>query len=157
VSGEPAFFKRAFGDTPSEFQNILLMPHDFIFNRDWYERHGGRDILDAYLGESAHLTPDERVELLRLLSSCHAREFHSLPGLASSGRLKSLLKYYVPVSKEELSSIWLAQKALRLEMVQPTVGLAEDERVEDAGLNLEDEVASASTDAASSALSGLVA
>src|SRR5207253_7201430 len=42
VSGEPVFFKRAFGDTYNEFESILLRPHHFIFNREWYEFGGGR-------------------------------------------------------------------------------------------------------------------
>src|SRR5579859_5237240 len=43
VSGAPKFFKRAFGDSASEFENLLLRPHHFIFNREWYENLGGRD------------------------------------------------------------------------------------------------------------------
>ena len=41
VSGEPTFFKRAFGDTFEDYERILAIPHDFIFNRDWYERFDG--------------------------------------------------------------------------------------------------------------------
>src|SRR5262245_20228537 len=48
VSGDPTFFKRAFGDTPDDFHRLLLMPHDFTFNRDWYEHDGGRPELDEY-------------------------------------------------------------------------------------------------------------
>ena len=29
VSGEPDFFKRAFGDTAQDYERILLMPHDY--------------------------------------------------------------------------------------------------------------------------------
>jgi len=42
VSGDPDFFRRAFGDTVPEFQALLLRPHQYIFNRDWYEKHEGR-------------------------------------------------------------------------------------------------------------------
>ena len=48
VSGEPQFFKRAFGNTFQDYQRILLMPHDYIFNRDWYERFDGRPEFDEY-------------------------------------------------------------------------------------------------------------
>ena len=34
VSGSPTFFKHAFGDTFEDFERILLLPHDFIFNRE---------------------------------------------------------------------------------------------------------------------------
>ena len=44
VSGEPNFFKRAFGDTATEFHELLLRPHRYIFNRDWYnDTTGGRN------------------------------------------------------------------------------------------------------------------
>lgn len=42
VSGEPSFLKRAFGDTAEEFGDILMRPHHYIFNRDWYEIYDGR-------------------------------------------------------------------------------------------------------------------
>ena len=42
VSGEPEFFKAAFGATHGEFEEILSRPHHMIFNRQWYERYEGR-------------------------------------------------------------------------------------------------------------------
>ena len=42
VSGEPTFFKRAFGDTVADYRAHTAPPHDFIFNRDWYERFDQR-------------------------------------------------------------------------------------------------------------------
>ena len=41
VSGAPGFFKRAFGDTQQDFETILMTPHDYIFNREWYENMDG--------------------------------------------------------------------------------------------------------------------
>src|SRR5687768_16499385 len=60
VSGEPDFFRRAFGGSLDEFESILLMPHDFIFNRDWYSRFDGRAEFDEYLALVAKLSPSER-------------------------------------------------------------------------------------------------
>ena len=62
VSGEPAFFKRAFGDTFEDFERILLLPHDFIFNRDWYERLDPEGRLDDYLADFNKLDAYERRE-----------------------------------------------------------------------------------------------
>ena len=134
VSGEPAFFKRAFGNTVEEYEQILLMPHDFIFNRDWYERFDGREKLEEYRVRMAKLDAADRIELLDLLSSCDPREFTDLPRRTPNRRLQRLLPFYVPVSKEKLFRIWEKQRALT--SGEPTVGdgLAEDERVEDAGL-----------------------
>ena len=48
VSGAPEFFKRAFGDTYTDFEDLLLWPHKFIFNRDWFEKYDGVGELDDF-------------------------------------------------------------------------------------------------------------
>ena len=81
VSGEPKFFKRAFGDTAQDYERILLMPHDFIFNREWYERFDGRPELDEYWQKPTSLMHPIAVNLsicclpaIRVTStSCRAR------------------------------------------------------------------------------------
>ena len=139
VSGEPTFFKRAFGDTLEDFERILLMPHDFIFNRDWYERSDPEEQLGEYRAEFAKLDLDERKELIELVSSCDPREFVGLAAHASTSVLKRLLRFYVPLPKDQLYAIWAKQKDLTRGEVTADMGLAEDERVEDAGLESEEE------------------
>src|SRR5208282_871562 len=56
VSGNPTFFKRAFGESGDDFESILLLPHHFIFNRDWYEHLSGRAEFEEYGHEFARLT-----------------------------------------------------------------------------------------------------
>ena len=141
VSGAPSFFRRAFGDTCEEFERILLLPHDYIFNRDWFERGDPKQRLPAFQAEFATLNVDERVELIQLLSACGPREFASLAAKASTGRLKRILPFYVPIPSEECRAIWDEQRALTHSARAPDLGLAEDERVEDAGLETEDEPA----------------
>ena len=134
VSGEPAFFKRAFGDTFEEYERILLLPHDFIFNRDWYERFDKEQRLEEYQAEFARLNAAERAELVDLLSSCDPREFVELgkrTGLPAA--IKRVLPSYIPTPKSELFAIWSRQKALT--RGQTELGLADDERIEDAGLD----------------------
>jgi len=145
VSGEPQFFKRAFGDTPDNFHRILAMPHDFIFNRDWYDRFDGREELDEYQSTYAHLDSAERFQLIELLSSCDPREFVSLVDCAPTKRLKATLRFYVPVPKDELVKIWAKQKALASGTPAWQTCPAEDERVEDAGLEREDEMPTVAT------------
>ena len=135
VSGEPEFFRRAFGDTVDEFESILLRPHDFIFNRDWYERYDGRAELDEYLAEFGALSADEHCELLNLLSSCDPREIRLLPSGTNNQRLRRILRFYVPLSREALIQIWERQRELSHGEIESEIGLAEDERVEDAGLD----------------------
>lgn len=139
VSGEPQFFKRAFGDGADAYQQLLLTPHDYIFNRDWYERFGGKAELDEYRARFARLAEGEITELKSLLSSCDPRDFHRLPGETSSATLREVLRFYVPHPKEELMDIWRMQKALATNEPEADAGLAEDERVEDAGLDFTEE------------------
>lgn len=142
VSGEPTFFKRAFGDTFADYERILLMPHDFIFNRDWYERFDPEERLGEYRAEFAKLDASERAELIQLLSSCDPREFTMLADRATTAGLKRTLRFYVPLPKEELLAIWAKQKQLTRGEATADMGLPEDERVEDAGLDHEEEVES---------------
>jgi hypothetical protein len=139
VSGEPTFFKRAFGDTYEEYQRILLMPHDFIFNRDWCERFDPEERLGEFRAEFAALDSYERAELIELLSSCDPREFALLAERATTTALKRVLRFYIPLPKEELFAIWAKQKELTRGETTADMGLAEDERVEDAGLEYEEE------------------
>ena len=60
VSGEPEFFKRAFGDEPSDFNRILLLPNDYIFNRDWYERFDGRPEFEDYTRHAKKLNEADK-------------------------------------------------------------------------------------------------
>lgn len=137
VSGEPEFFKRAFGDTAEEYERILALPHDFIFNRDWYERYDGRPEFDSFQADFAKLTDHDRAELTTLLSSRDPREFSTLREETDSDAIRRVLPYYLPRPKEELFAIWTKQK---LRGVAPVdLGLAEDERVEDAGLDYEED------------------
>lgn len=138
VSGEPDFFKRAFGDTFADYERIISMPHDFIFNREWYERYDKEGRLHEYRDEFKKLDAEGRAELMRLLSSCDPREFVSLADRTASALLKRILRFYIPVPKHELVAIWAKQKELVRDM-PADLGLAEDERVEDAGLDHEDE------------------
>lgn len=133
VSGEPEFFKRAFGDTFSDYERILALPHDFIFNRDYYENHEGKGEFQEFSSAFAKLTDEERRELLALLSSCDPRDFRHLSRRTSAAAIKRVLPYYLPKPKTELIEIWKRQKMRPTTLSQD--GLADDERVEDAGLD----------------------
>ena len=135
VSGAPDFFRRAFGDTFADFERILLLPHDFIFNRDWFEHFDPEQRLAAYSAEFAKLDSCERRELLELLSSCDPRDFHRLSQRATTSALKRILPYYVPVPKDQLRAIWDLQRKVASTPIRPDAAIAEDERVEDAGLH----------------------
>ncbi len=145
VSGAPDFFKRAFGDTLDEFHRILLLPHDYIFNRDWYERFDGEAELDEFKVVAAKLDGQDRAELLALLSSCDPRHFSSLAARTSNQTLRQVLPFYIPKPKTELFAIWERQKQFAPAAADVKSQVAEDERVEDAGLELEEPEIAATT------------
>lgn len=135
VSGDPDFFRRAFGDSYDEFMALLLRPHHYIFNRDWYEKQEGRPQFVEYQRAAAKLSAAEKNELLTLLSSCDPRDFRSLPKQASTVNLTRVVQHYLPLSKAEEARIWQVQRTAQ---AYDLSGLPEDERVEDAGLQVDD-------------------
>ena len=135
VSGEPLFFKRAFGDTYDEFEEILERPQHFIFNREWYEQHGGRGEFDDYRSAVGKLNDSQRAELVALLSSVDPSRFHTLGERTLDSSIRRVLPFYVPIPKEQEMEIWKLQRARKDECDMP----AED-RVEDAGLEDEPEL-----------------
>jgi hypothetical protein len=137
VSGEPEFFKRAFGNTPEEFLEILMRPHHYIFNRDWYEFYGGRTQFSEYQQELKKLSISERAELFSLIASANPSGLRDQMKLAASRRVKSIMKHYLPISKEEEAMIWARQRAIK-KAVDRSIIVPDDERVEDAGLNYEE-------------------
>jgi hypothetical protein len=139
VSGEPSFFRRAFGDTFAEYRRILMMPHDFIFNRDWYERFDGQGELAEFQAQFTRLNADELNELRTLLSSTDPRGFAHLGNEATTKRLRHILTFYIPLPKEDLFALWAKRKALTANEVTADMTLPEDERVEDAGLDQDDD------------------
>jgi hypothetical protein len=129
VSGAPMFFKRAFGDSYQDFENILLRPHHFIFNRDWYEHLAGKAEFEEFTVAFRQLSTSDKLELLGLLSSVEPRDIGRLPGRASNSRLRSVLEFYKPLAKGAEEKIWTLQKDV------DHSPMPEDERVEDAGLS----------------------
>ena len=133
VTGDPAFFKYAFGDAEADFSDMLATPHDFIFNRGYYEREDPEGRLGEFRSELGKLGAADRAELLCLLSSCDPSAFRHLPGKSSSKQVGRILRFYEPVPKREQARIWDAKRAAR-QQAYLSMNVPEDERVEDAGL-----------------------
>jgi len=132
VSGQPQFFRRAFGATLEEFDEILLRPHHFIFNREWYERLDGRGEFDDFQAKMNRLSKSQKQDLLRLVSNSDLRRAN-VASITTDGQLTDILRFYVPLSKNTEEAIWAKQKILAANAPE----VPEDERVEDAGLNEE--------------------
>ena len=90
--------------------------------------------MPAFRTEFAKLTDTERAQLVELLSTCGPSEFEGLSKLAPTRALKRILQFYVPIAKDDLRAIWSVQSEIAPSEVVTETDLAEDERVEDAGL-----------------------
>jgi hypothetical protein len=137
VSGAPQFFKRAFGENEHQFEALLLRPHHFIFNRVWYEEFGGKPEFEEYLSLLNKLTPSERADLITLLSNFENRHFEKILSGISDPKLRRVFQFYKPLTDVEEVSIWQRQKAIRQKLKTESCEIPDDERVEDAGLELD--------------------
>jgi hypothetical protein len=131
VSGAPKFFRHAFGETEAQFQELLLWPHKFIFNREWYETEGQPEFAE-FESKFSRLSESERAELLWLVSSTNPRSFKDLPHQTKSKQIREILRFYLPMAKGEEAAIWERQHK---RVADSTTEVPDDERVEDAGLN----------------------
>ncbi len=68
VTGNPDFFFAAFGKSIDEFRLLLILPHEFLFNRNHYFRGAGRPILDQFMSDVNRLTNSQSSELRAQLS-----------------------------------------------------------------------------------------
>jgi len=134
VSGSPDFFKRAFGNTYGEYEQILLRPHPFIFNREWYENLGGKAQFEDHQHDLSQLSPSQRDALLEILSTRHPHEYRAAARGLSDVRLRGVLSHYIHPRKAQEMKIWRKVSKLRAAQDRKDVTVAEDERVEDAGL-----------------------
>ena len=128
VSGAPVFFKRAFGDSYADFENILLRPHHFIFNRDWYEHLAGKAEFEEFTSMFKQLAVSDKSELVALLSSVEPRDISRLARQTCNSKLRAILHFYKRIPKEEEERIWTLPKRI------DHSPMPEEERVEDAGL-----------------------
>jgi hypothetical protein len=137
VSGEPEFYKAAFGSSHTEFEEILARPHHMIFNRQWYEQHDGRPELDEYQAEMRRLSESQKVELLAYLSDRNPSNFAADLDEISDRQLRRVARFYEPLSKRKEAEI---QRLQRARLARPTadIRLSDEEIVEDAGLDFDD-------------------
>ena len=131
VSGEPEFFKAAFGENPDQFEAILLRPHHMIFNRRWFEFYEGRAELDEYLAVMRKLSVAEKLELIEFLCGrMPGRYKHDLSFL--TGAVLQAARFYVPMERDRELEVRRLQRERR--DVGPDIHLSAAEIVEDAGL-----------------------
>ena len=145
VSGAPEFFRKAYGDTYEEFEDILLRPHHFIFNRYWFEQFDGRAEFDSFQSAKRALSESERQELIEFLCSRDKNDYERDLDALCRGNLRDTARYFLPMSKSDEARIWEAQKRRRVEDISAYL-VPDDERVEDATLTDEDILPGVQTD-----------
>ena len=133
VSGNPNFFYRAFGPTAEDFDELLTRPHHFIFNREWYEKGGGKAEFEDYMIQMKSLSNSEKEELNYELSKTTAGNFHKIK--LSNQKLQSISSYYVPLTEEEEAEIYSQKQKFNKNISDEIIYIPDDEKVEDAGYN----------------------
>ena len=140
VSGNPAFFMRAYGQDQEEFLNLLSLPHAFIFHRDYYESGNGQGLREEYEALRKSMTESQTQELNSILDGRPSarrpgeKKFRELAEDSSlDQRIREALRLHAMSAKHSMDQDNQGQ--------QPPVGsvadyttLSEDEIVEDAGL-----------------------
>jgi hypothetical protein len=134
VSGEPEFYKAAFGSSHSEFEEILSRPHHMIFHRQWYERYDGKAELEEFQAKFLSLSILQKLELTAFLSgrnpAQYSRDLKLLPP-----QLRRIARFYLPLSKERDKELTKIRYTRARKEVTPTIRLRKEEIVEDAGLD----------------------
>jgi hypothetical protein len=134
VSGSPDFFKHAFGDTYTEFEEILGRPHHYIFNRSWYESLGGRAEFDEYQIAARQLSAAQRTSLIDLLSSHDSIDYRTVFDACTDSAIRRAFRFYLPIGRNAEREIWTAVSKAKAGRMQIGDEPAADELVEDAGL-----------------------
>lgn len=140
VSGNPEFFRIAYGDTIEEFKKLLLTPHHMIFHRYYFQSLGGKAEKEQWKKLFDGLNMSQFSELKEALSLFSRSSFIELDNVIScqkDSRVKALLEFYRPKNKKEEEEILSRTKSCKFVSFSDTVvpDLTKDEWVEDAGLN----------------------
>lgn len=130
VSGEPPFFRAAFGDTTNAFEHLLLRPHHYIFNREYYEKYEGRPQFEDFSEKFARLSNAQSLELLDFLSSRDPSRYKPEVASLEDSQLRSIVtQHYAPPPKSFEQAIWNQRS------IDQNSTLDNDEIVEDADLD----------------------
>jgi len=131
VSGEPTFFRAAFGDTYEDYVRLLARPQHMLFNREWYERGPDHAQLEDYEAQLRALSAAQRAEMMDFLSSNDPSRFESERGSVADRQVRGILEHHVPPAKAFEREIWAARRTGMSFLPNA------EELVEDAGLDEE--------------------
>ena len=140
VSGNPKFFRRAYGQDQDEFYRLLSLPHTFLFHRDYFEFGEGRGVREDYEALRRQMNESQEQELVNLLSGPPGASRPSnkrLAEMANDHTLDSMvrkaIRFHATSSKDDPTQESGAIQ-MPLSSVSDHTTLGPDEIVEDAGL-----------------------
>ena len=141
VSGNGAFFRRAYGADRPGFRRLLSYPHGFIFRREHYENGDGRPVLDDYMAIRTKMTKGQEAELLGHLAMCvggekaRAEQYRALTEDKTVSRpVRDALTFHALGTKDAMCDS-SGQVLNMFSNINPDpVFPSEEEIVEDAGL-----------------------
>ena len=141
VSGNPAFFNRAYGQDREDFLRLLSYPHGMIFHREHFDKGHGLQVKEEYEALRKRMSKNQEEELLAYLAEPirgeKARAQH-YQRIASSREVDALIRqviaFHILGTKD--SMVTDSQRVLAMfPSVNPDPVLPDEEEiVEDAGL-----------------------
>ena len=152
VSGNPAFFQRAFGKNNEEFMRLLSYPSGMIFHREYFESGSGQPVKEAYDALRRKLSKSQEEELLTYLAEptggekARADYYLRLAGsLGVDTQVREVIRYHALGTKD--TTIIDDQRVVALfPRLNPDPVLPDaEEMVEDAGLYEQEEFGQSST------------
>ena len=143
VSGSPSFFLRAYGENFEEFERLLMLPHAFIFHRQYFEDGEGSAQRAEYESLRRSLSESQENELVRLLANpsngngMGPRHFREMANDQTvDHQIRQLMVFHALDTRDDASA---PGRQLMSEMIANGSYLEDDEVVEDAGLFDHDE------------------
>ena len=152
VSGNPAFFQRAFGENSEEFMRLLSYPPGMIFHREYFEYGDGRPDKEAYDALRKRLSKSQEDELMAYLAEptggerARADYYLRIAGSRDAdAQVREVIRYHALGTKDTTLSDAQRVMALFPRLNPDPVLPDEEEMVEDAGLYEQKEFGQSST------------
>ena len=148
VSGNPAFFRRAYGQNRADFLRLLSYPHGMIFHREYFEKGHGLQVKEEYETLRKRMSKNQEEELLGYLAEpisgekARAEYYQRIAGSCGVNDLvRQVIAFHVLGTKDNMATD--SQQVLAMfPSVNPDPVLPDEEEiVEDAGLYDQETVA----------------
>ena len=141
VSGNPSFFRRAYGQDQQEFQHLLSLPHAFIFHRDYFEYGEGRSQRDEYEALRRRLSESQEREFIQLLAGPESAQrldersyFRLANDLSVDSLIRQVIGFHTLGTKYAPDAAGMESLPLFANPDPDQPAPPDDEVVEDAGL-----------------------